>query len=67
MKVTVGVIQDPEDGSYVVHTEIVENEKQIGEFFLPGGTTIDEAEGLARSLIRLAETGFDLRQLVPEG
>lgn len=67
MKVTAGVLRDPDDGSFIVHTKITENDVQVGEFFLPGGTTIDEAEATAKSLIRLSESGFDLLKLVPEG
>lgn len=67
MKVNASVYQDPTDNSFIVHTEMVENDVKAGEFFLPGGTTIDEAEDLARSLIKLAESGFDMLKLMPEG
>ena len=64
MKVNASVYQDPDDGNFIVHTELVNDDVQVGEFFLPGGMSQAEAEATARSLIRLAETGFDLRELV---
>lgn len=67
MKVDVEVFQDPSDGSFIVRTRISDaNGAQVGEFFLPGGTSLAEAEALAHSIIQLAETGYDLRRLVPD-
>jgi len=65
MKVTVEVFQDPADGAFVVRTQMFDDDVQVGEFFLPGGATLTEAEGMARSLARLMESGFDMRQLIP--
>jgi len=67
MNVTVDVLQDLKDGSIVVWTRISDADgAQVGEFSLPGGASPSEAEALARSIIRLAATGFDLRKLVPD-
>lgn len=67
MKVDVEVFQDPTEGSFSVRTRISDaNGAQVGEFFLPGGTNLTEAEAIASSLIDLAETGYDLRKLMPD-
>lgn len=67
MKVDVEVFQDPSDGSFVVRTRIsVADGARVGEFFLPGGTDVSEAEALARSIIQLAESSYDLRKLMPD-
>lgn len=67
MKVNVEVFQDPADGAFVVRTRLSETDgATVGEFFLPAGATLAEAETMARSLVRLAESGFDMRQLVPD-
>jgi len=66
-KVGVEVFQDPSDGSFAVRTRLTDADgTQAGEFFLPGGTDVSEAEALAHSIIQLAETGYDLRRLVPD-
>ncbi|HPB50105.1 MAG TPA: hypothetical protein PLZ31_02585 [Myxococcota bacterium] len=67
MKVDVEVFQDHSDGSFAVRTKISDADgTQVGEFFLPGGTNLSEAEALARSIIDLAESGYDLRKLMPD-
>ncbi len=67
MKVAVEMFQDPSDGSFIVRTRISDaNGAQVGEFILPGGKDLTEAETLASSIIQLAETGFDLRELMPD-
>jgi len=65
MKVDVRVYQNAEDSSYVVQTVITDGDVQVGEFSLPGGNNLSEAEELARSIIQLAESGYDLRKLMP--
>lgn len=67
MKINVEVFQDPADGSFLVRTRMFEAEVEVGEIFLPGGNTLNEAEDLSRSLIRLADTGFDMLKLMPKG
>ena len=67
MKVDVKVFQDPSDGSFAVRTRISDADcALVGEFFLPGGTNLSEAEALASSIIELVKTGFDLRELMPD-
>jgi len=65
MKVEVRVFQNPEDSSYIVQTVIDDGDVRVGEFCLPGGQSLPEAEAMARSLIELSETGFDMRKLLP--
>ncbi len=66
MKVDVEVFQDPSYGSFNVRRRIFDADgAQVGEFFLPGGTSLAEAEALAHSIIQLTESGFDLRRLMP--
>jgi len=66
MKVNVEVFQDPSDGLFAVRTRLSETDgATVAEFFLPAGNTLQEAEAMAQSLVRLAESGFDMRQLVP--
>jgi len=68
MKVNVEVFQDPSDGLFAVRTRLSDADgAPVGEFTLPAGNTMPEAETMARSLIKLAETGFDIRKLIPEG
>lgn len=67
MKVDVEVFQDPSDASFAVRTRLTDaNGAQVGEFFLPGGTSLSEAEALARSIIQLTESGYDIRKLMPD-
>lgn len=66
MKVAVEVFSGPSDRSFAVRTRTSDADVQVGEFFLSGGTNLSEAEALARSIIQLAETGFDLRKLMPD-
>ena len=66
MKVEVRVFQNPGDSSYIVQTVIEDGDVQVGEFFLPGGQNLSEAEALAHSIIELVETGYDLRKLMPD-
>lgn len=66
MKVNVEVFEDPADGSFVVRTQMFDDDVKLGEFILPGGRNLTEAEATARSLVGLAETGFDMRQLIPD-
>jgi len=66
MKVNVEVFEDPADGSFVVRTQMFDDDVKLGEFLLPGGTSLTEAEAMAQSLVRLAESGFDMRQLIAE-
>jgi len=66
MKVDVRVFQNPDDSSFVVQTGITDGDAHVGKFCLPGGQSLEEAEALASSIVDLAETGFDLRRLVPD-
>jgi len=66
MKVEVEVFQNPEGGAFLVRTRLSDADgNPVGEFILPGGTSLSEAEAMAQSLIGLAQTGFDLRKLIP--
>lgn len=66
MKVNVEVFQDPSDGLFAVRTRLSDADgAPVGEFILPGGATLSEAEAMAQSLVGLAETGFDMRKLMP--
>lgn len=67
MKADVGVFKEPSEGSVAVRSRISDDDgAQVGEFLLPGGQNLTEAEALARSIIDLAKTGYDVRKLMPD-